>query len=135
MKSLLSSLKEKALKATPGPWRHISGNREIESRNEAHWRVAVVHTDSATDRSEHFDRMRLDDLNTDNLVDPYLDAEFIAACDPQTILKLIECIDEIRATLCKITGKMDGKFLPSVPHDQEACAEMADLVLKKFGLD
>lgn len=92
----LENLKKLALAATPGPWKNDSGNGEVESEHLEHSRSAVCVRYDFMSRIDHYKRF---DLKYDPKSTPQTDddMDYIAACDPQTVLALVERIEYLKS--------------------------------------
>lgn len=101
MKTLLKSLKEKALKATRSPWFY-------------HGLGQVHRVTTCSDLGHETFKERICELNNEAYVgreEVESNGRFIASCDPQTILKLIECIEGLTGALrneCHVTDHILG---------------------------
>jgi hypothetical protein len=101
-------LRDLAEKATPGPWRWGSWNTEygsMEADEDRRDLEAGFDAEYPTTRRRGEAGTRV--LTADDPVvwwDNPADAEFIAACDPQTILALIDDRDRLRNALRAMAG-------------------------------
>lgn len=97
MKPSLKDLREKAEKATPGPWEKVEPDRRFRRSfkfGHANWAKVV----SKDHEMKLYGELR---------GNPIPDAEFIAAANPQTILALCDAIDEMAQVLQDIFNSQD----------------------------
>ena len=120
----LSDLERLAREATPGPWKVIDA--AVADRENYIWSIAAYR--------EEIDRHAtvLCSVKTDESGDSHCvtiarrDAEFIAACDPDTVLALLRVVRAAAAVNESRCAPPCPAYLGD-PHDG-ACPERADLV-------
>ena len=97
----VDELREKAEKATPGPW--VAGEPQLWGDNDTP-QAAVLAGGSPITWDDH----------GGEVFDP-VNAEFIAAANPQTVLSLLDEVERLRSTLLRIHGYVQGAVHREVP--------------------
>lgn len=92
LKSLIAKLREKANAATPGPWKEDLGNGTVESAHADHYRAEVVGRVDIGERASWYRQTGAGET----WVLPDCDIEFIAAANPETILRLCDEIERLQ---------------------------------------
>lgn len=98
--------------ATPGPWKWDSGNMEVESQHEAHWRLPVATIDNISDRMEHLREFGIP-LNPPDVPRDYCsDGEFIS----ESITAIPKLLARIRKLEMMVAAVRDARNELGVPQ-------------------
>lgn len=99
----LSKLRELAMAATPGPW-FVSGVRY--RMNGAEWQN-VGRYDEALKRDENIAAVGYDPRTHLG----YADAQYIAACSPDALLRLLAEYERMRTALTDIAAQYENQYV------------------------
>lgn len=110
LSALIAELRKLASAATPGPYKEDLGNGTVESTHPDHYRAEVVGRADIGERASWYRQAG----HGETWVLPDCDIEFVAACDPQTILRLCDKLEEALYGLQQICafGQVQGVVLP-----------------------
>lgn len=95
LSALIAELRKLASAATPGPYKEDLGNGTVESTHPDHYRAEVVGRADIGERASWYRQAG----HGETWVLPDCDIEFVAACDPQTILRLCGAIEALKEVI------------------------------------